>query len=238
MGITFRSAPEFKSIEVFAEFLLADDRTEFTHEELLALNYRTRTIVAAIRSELESIGFTLAHRPSERRVRGFTTSSNDRWFGPGSCPTHGGCGVRQGVPRWYRGVRPQGLTPAPNVGRPGDRGVPRVGGLQGEAARSRLGLHRATARGGVSRKRWDGTYSPPKRPYSVVGSRLVPASTPLHQRVRERRRDLRKKRVGRPTMSVLPPPHGLLDVTTDGARFPRPPTLVVVASKLRKKREG
>lgn len=92
MGISFRSAPEFKSVEVFAQYLLDEDRATYTHEELMALNYRTRTTLAQIRADLDGYGFALAHRASERRVRGFTTSSNDRWFGPGSCATHGGSG--------------------------------------------------------------------------------------------------------------------------------------------------
>jgi len=92
MAITFRSAPEFRSVEAFAEFCFDDDRSAFTHEDLAALNYRLRTPVAAIRAALEAYGLTLAVRDPARRVRGFTTSSHDRWFGPGSCPTHGGSG--------------------------------------------------------------------------------------------------------------------------------------------------
>jgi hypothetical protein len=87
---TFRSAPEFATVEAFVQFLLDEDRAEFTHEELTALNYRTRTPVAAVRTELEGYGLVLARRDVERRTRGFTTSSNDRWFGPGSMATHGG----------------------------------------------------------------------------------------------------------------------------------------------------
>ncbi len=92
MGITFRSAPEFRSVEAFVEHCLDDDRCEFTHEELAALNYRLRTPVAAVRGALEAYGLRLAVRAVPRPVRGFTTSSNDRWFGPGSDKTHGGSG--------------------------------------------------------------------------------------------------------------------------------------------------
>lgn len=85
--------PEFRSIDAFAEFLADEDRTEFTYEELTALNTRLHTQVGVIRKALEDYGFKLSHRPNEKRVRGFTTSSNDRWYGPGSLKTHGGAGI-------------------------------------------------------------------------------------------------------------------------------------------------
>lgn len=85
--------PEYASINAFAQFLLDDDREEFSHEDLTALNQRLKIPVAAIRKELEDIGFKLALRAPEKRVRGFTTSSNDRWYGPGSIKTHGGAGI-------------------------------------------------------------------------------------------------------------------------------------------------
>lgn len=98
MTITFRSAPEFASIDTFALYLLDDERMEFTHEDLAALNYRLRRPVAWIRSELEAIGFTLQFREPGRRIRGFQTSSNDRYYGPGSDKTHGGSGFTNDPP--------------------------------------------------------------------------------------------------------------------------------------------
>lgn len=85
--------PEYGSVNTFAEFLMDDDRDEFTHEDLGALNQRLRLPVNVIRKELEDIGFKLAVRAPEKKVRGFTTSSNDRWYGPGSLKTHGGAGI-------------------------------------------------------------------------------------------------------------------------------------------------
>lgn len=85
--------PEYASIESFVEYMLDDERDEYTHEELGALNFRTRTPINAIRKELEGYGFRLANRPVEKKVRGFSSNSNDRWFGPGSMPTHGGAGI-------------------------------------------------------------------------------------------------------------------------------------------------
>ena len=97
MGITFRSAPEYKSIEAFVSFCVDDDRLEFSHEDLEALNYRLRRPVADIRRELEDWGLRRAVRDVARHVRGFQTSSHDRWYGPGSCPTHGGAALNDNV---------------------------------------------------------------------------------------------------------------------------------------------
>lgn len=93
MAISFRSAPEYKSIEAFVSHVVDDDRYEFSHEDLEALNYRLRRPVAALREELEGWGLSRAVRPVARHVRGFQTSSHDRWYGPGSCPTHGGAAL-------------------------------------------------------------------------------------------------------------------------------------------------
>ncbi len=93
MGITFKSAPEYRSVEAFVEHCLDDDRTDFTHEDLQALNYRLRAPVAQVRESLERWGMRLRERRPVRRVRGFTTSSHDRWFGPGSEATHGGAAL-------------------------------------------------------------------------------------------------------------------------------------------------
>ena len=56
------------------------------------LNYRCGKPHRTIRLELESWGFRLKRRAFEHRTRGFTTNSHDRWYGPGSSPTHGGSG--------------------------------------------------------------------------------------------------------------------------------------------------
>jgi hypothetical protein len=57
----------YGNVEDFATELTDDDRTSFSYEG----------------------------RAKERRIRGFTTSSHDRWFGPGASPTHGGSGWEQ-----------------------------------------------------------------------------------------------------------------------------------------------
>ncbi len=86
-------APELQSIEAFGEFLLADDRTSFTFEEActvaeaLGLSLPTPVIRG-----LKDYGFTMAERPVEKRVRGFTSNSHDRWS---AYPSHGGSGWQQ-----------------------------------------------------------------------------------------------------------------------------------------------
>jgi hypothetical protein len=89
-------APETQSIEAFGEFLLAEERTTFTFDEACALakalGYSLPTPV--IRG-LKGYGFTMEERREERRVRTISTSSHDRWYGPGSCKTHGGSGWEQ-----------------------------------------------------------------------------------------------------------------------------------------------
>lgn len=85
--------PEFATVEGFVQFMLDDERDSYTHEELAALNFRTRMPINAIRKELEGYGLKLATRAPEKEVRGFTSNSHDRWHGKGSMATHGGAGI-------------------------------------------------------------------------------------------------------------------------------------------------
>lgn len=85
--------PEYSSVDAFAEYLIDDDRDVFTHVDLKALALSTKLSYAQIRTGLEAYGLSLAQRQPSKVVRGFTTSSNDRWFGPGSLKTHGGAGI-------------------------------------------------------------------------------------------------------------------------------------------------
>lgn len=88
-------APEFESVEAFVEFLMDDEVEVFTAEDLQTLSASTQTSIKRLRAELEGWGLSLAHRPFERRVRGFTANPHDRWHGLGSCKTHGGSGWEQ-----------------------------------------------------------------------------------------------------------------------------------------------
>lgn len=87
--------PEFESLELFVEFMIDEERSVFTHDELRLLMFSLKRSAQPVRKELESYGLKLAVRPVERAVRGFLTNSNDRWYGPGSSPMHGGSGWEQ-----------------------------------------------------------------------------------------------------------------------------------------------
>jgi len=86
---------EFGSIEDFVEFLVDDDQEEFDWRHLNCLGSRLGRSNRSIRKELEGMGFTLADRVPEAKVRGFHANPHDRWYGPGSCPSHGGSGWAQ-----------------------------------------------------------------------------------------------------------------------------------------------
>ena len=87
--------PETESVEAFAEYLLDDERDSFTFDEVSLLNTKLGMRRDQIVKELEGYGLTYEPRGTEKRVRGFKTSSNDRWFGPGSMDSHGGSGADQ-----------------------------------------------------------------------------------------------------------------------------------------------
>ena len=87
--------PEHESVEAFVEFCMDDEQDTFTHVDLADLAYATQTSRSVVRKELESYGLTLAVRAPEKRTRGFTTSSHDRWYGPGSSKMHGWSGWEQ-----------------------------------------------------------------------------------------------------------------------------------------------
>jgi len=80
------------SIADFAEELLEEDRTSFTFEEADAVAVFNGVLTAVVIRELKAYGFAYEGRPNVCVVRGFTSNSNDRWFGPGSSPCHGGSG--------------------------------------------------------------------------------------------------------------------------------------------------
>lgn len=89
-------APELASVDAFAEHLVEDDRTTFTYDEAVLLSEALGLSCASttIRG-LRAYGLVMEERHSEKRVRGYTTSSHDRYFGPGSSSCHGGSGWEQ-----------------------------------------------------------------------------------------------------------------------------------------------
>ena len=99
LEVVSKRDPEYADVDTFAQFMSDDDREEYNHEDLVALNFRTNLPVQVLRKKLEAYGLKLATRPVEKQVRGFNTSSNDRWYGPGSMATHGGAGIEASTGR-------------------------------------------------------------------------------------------------------------------------------------------
>jgi len=91
-GVTFKSAPEYKSVEDFVDYKMDDEDDEFDHEDLAALSYRLKSSPGKVRKQLEGYGLKLKKREPEKKGRGFQSPDHDRWYGPGSAPTHGGGG--------------------------------------------------------------------------------------------------------------------------------------------------
>lgn len=88
-------SPEYASVESFVEYMLDDDRDEFTVVELGYLNRRLARPTRMIRRELEEYGLHLRGQRMEHRVRTVNDNPHDRWYGPGSSPSHGGSGWEQ-----------------------------------------------------------------------------------------------------------------------------------------------
>jgi hypothetical protein len=89
-------SPELQSIEAFGEFLLAEDRTSFTFDEAcLVAEALGLSIPTPVIRGLKDYGFMMIERPVAKHVRGFLTSSHDRYFGPGASQSHGGSGWEQ-----------------------------------------------------------------------------------------------------------------------------------------------
>jgi hypothetical protein len=87
-----RKPPEYRSMLAFLAFLDADGTKDFSFEQLQELHRVTKESRRLLREEMEALGYRYLGRPHEKRVRGVKTSSNDRWFGPGSEKTYGGSG--------------------------------------------------------------------------------------------------------------------------------------------------
>lgn len=78
--------PEYESVEVFAQYLLDDERTSFTlgeaHLVAKAVGVSNLTVV---RELTEGYGFTFMPPGTPKSVRGFTANSHNRWEGnPGA----------------------------------------------------------------------------------------------------------------------------------------------------------
>lgn len=92
MSVAIKKDPEFQSIPAFVEFVKGDERQEYTLQELHSLCFALKSSTASVRGLLKVQGLKLEEREPIKHTRGFTTSSSDRWYGPGSCNSHGGSG--------------------------------------------------------------------------------------------------------------------------------------------------
>jgi len=87
--------PEFASVEDFVQFMMDSDRDTFTTSELVKLHLYTGIYNTTLRIMLEGYGLNLKGVTPQRDVRTFSSNPHDRWYGPGSSPTHGGGGGDQ-----------------------------------------------------------------------------------------------------------------------------------------------
>lgn len=87
--------PEFESIDSFISFLNDEERKEYTKLEMQKLGLSLKKTDMAISKQLKERGFSIVQQVPVKKVRGFSTSSHDRWYGPGSCNSHGGSGAEQ-----------------------------------------------------------------------------------------------------------------------------------------------
>lgn len=72
--------PEFTSVQTFVEFLMQSGRKEFSGEEMLLFAGAHCLSFTKVRDELELNGFVLERREIPRRLRGYKSRDDDRWF--------------------------------------------------------------------------------------------------------------------------------------------------------------
>jgi len=74
--------PEYESVDEFADYMFADEREEYTHQEMLCLNFRTGLRIQVIKEALDGYGLTLKHRQFEHAIRGYSSWDHNRWSSP------------------------------------------------------------------------------------------------------------------------------------------------------------
>ena len=95
-------APEFESVETFAQFLIDDERTTFLPGEAQKLAECLRRPMADVAAELKTYGFTVAIREKTAEVRGIHSNNHDRYSEKNGCINGTGIGnaSRQMVSGW------------------------------------------------------------------------------------------------------------------------------------------
>lgn len=68
--------PEYATVDDFVAFMFDDERDEFSHGDMHALNLRTGLPVPVIKGLLLGYGLRLRPRPFAKAVRGFTANPN------------------------------------------------------------------------------------------------------------------------------------------------------------------
>ena len=84
-----------RAVETFVEEVTGDDRDSVTFAEVEAIASAVGIHVSTVVALVKGYGVAIGERAVHREVRGFTANSHDRWFGKGSCKTHGGSGWEQ-----------------------------------------------------------------------------------------------------------------------------------------------
>lgn len=84
-----------EAVASFGEYLLDDDRTEFTFQEAEGLAEEVGLHPTVVIRSLKTYGFSMQTRVVAKSVRGYRTNSHDRYYGPGSSKMHGGSGHKQ-----------------------------------------------------------------------------------------------------------------------------------------------
>jgi len=82
------------TVEAFVTELVDDDQPACSFSEAERLAEDLQVHVSVVVREIRSYGIEMT-REVPKRVRGYRTSSQDRYFGPGCSKTHGGSGYEQ-----------------------------------------------------------------------------------------------------------------------------------------------
>lgn len=83
------------AVESLVEETLGDDLDVVTFEACQEVADATGLHVGSVVGLVKGYGLRVGPRAVPREVRGYRSNSHDRWFGKGSCPTHGGSGWEQ-----------------------------------------------------------------------------------------------------------------------------------------------
>lgn len=86
---------DLESIDSFVEAMHEDGEVDFDWRHLAVISFHTGWNRRYIREQLVGQGLRFNARPNARRIRTIGDNPNDRWYGPGSSPMHGGSGWEQ-----------------------------------------------------------------------------------------------------------------------------------------------